>query len=98
MSQELQTAMRRVMGGAKVGDVFESIPEAEHERFKAWYVVEPTVPLERAGPSSLLTVDQARAAGATGDVCQNCQSTMMVRSGAGGCLKCLDCGAAGGCG
>ncbi len=39
---------------------------------------------------------EARDKGMTGDACETCGGFNMVRSGP--CLKCLDCGAAGGCG
>ena len=48
-------------------------------------------------PSDSLTskVKRAIQAGYTGDICLECQSTMMVRNGT--CLKCLSCGATTGC-
>ena len=48
-------------------------------------------------PSNSITskVKRAIQAGYTGDICSECQSTMMVRNGT--CLKCLSCGATTGC-
>lgn len=48
-------------------------------------------------PSDSITskVKRAIQAGYTGDICPECQSTMMVRNGT--CLKCLSCGATTGC-
>jgi ribonucleoside-diphosphate reductase alpha chain len=40
-------------------------------------------------------VKKAIQSGYTGDICPECQSTMMVRNGT--CLKCLSCGATTGC-
>lgn len=48
-------------------------------------------------PSNSITskVKRAIQAGYTGDICPECQGTMMVRNGT--CLKCLSCGATTGC-
>lgn len=48
-------------------------------------------------PSDSITskVKRAIQAGYTGDICPECQGTMMVRNGT--CLKCLSCGATTGC-
>ncbi len=48
-------------------------------------------------PSDSMTskVKRAIQAGYTGDICPECQSTMMVRNGT--CLKCLSCGTTTGC-
>jgi len=48
-------------------------------------------------PSDSIASKLKRAiqAGYTGDICPECQSTMMVRNGT--CLKCLSCGATTGC-
>ncbi len=48
-------------------------------------------------PADSITTKLKRAiqAGYTGDICPECQSTMMVRNGT--CLKCLSCGATTGC-
>ncbi|NWF90796.1 MAG: vitamin B12-dependent ribonucleotide reductase [Ignavibacteriaceae bacterium] len=48
-------------------------------------------------PSNSITskVKRAIQSGYTGDICPECQSTMMVRNGT--CLKCLSCGATTGC-
>ena len=48
-------------------------------------------------PTDSITSKLKRAiqAGYTGDICPECQSTMMVRNGT--CLKCLSCGSTTGC-
>lgn len=53
--------------------------------------------MESRSSSDTITskVKRAIQAGYTGDICPECQSTMMVRNGT--CLKCLSCGSTTGC-
>ena len=51
---------------------------------------------ELGGDTSLETcLSEAREAGFTGDICDECGSSKMVRNGT--CLKCNDCGSTTGC-
>ncbi len=55
-----------------------------------------TASLDNIAPDSITSkLKRAIQAGYTGDICPECQSTMMVRNGT--CLKCLSCGATTGC-
>jgi ribonucleoside-diphosphate reductase alpha chain len=55
-----------------------------------------SVSMDSLPPDSITSkVKKAIQAGYTGDICPECQSTMMVRNGT--CLKCLSCGATTGC-
>jgi ribonucleoside-diphosphate reductase alpha chain len=55
-----------------------------------------TTSMDNLAPDSITSkLKRAIQAGYTGDICPECQSTMMVRNGT--CLKCLSCGATTGC-
>ncbi len=54
----------------------------------------PPVPTAKPAPPDI--IGTARASGYTGNICPACNGCRMTRSGA--CEKCMDCGAAGGCG
>lgn len=97
--------------GVRYGDVFPLLPEGDREPFREWFLHAPGLPnlaardpappspngeLEDDDPPAVIPITSARASGYTGDVCQHCQGSRMVRSGA--CLRCEDCGQTTGCG
>ena len=71
-------------------ETYENLLSTNETKFA---LAKPAVKTETDTMTSKLR--KAVLSGYTGDICPECQSTMMVRNGT--CLKCLNCGATTGC-
>lgn len=100
MSTALEVAKDRIERlGVPFIEAAEGLSEDDETVLREWFVRTPSVPnlvVRQQVKASVPTVSGTEF-GYTGDVCGFCGGSRMVRSGPS-CLKCLDCGEAGGCG
>ena len=71
------------------------VVRSEGEKMEVQMTLDAAVaPLQEQDPEAL-AIQAARERGFTGDICDDCGSSQMVRNGT--CLKCNDCGSTTGC-
>lgn len=92
----LPDAKAAVLKGTPVGDVYPRLVEEDGDALREWFVAEPGVPALASRKRPEMTRITAQQLGYCGDVCTKCGGVRMTA--VGGCTRCEDCGATGGCG
>ena len=73
----------------------EGVMRTEGEKREVQMTLDATVAPLQERDEEARAIQAARERGFTGDICDDCGSSQMVRNGT--CLKCNDCGSTTGC-